>query len=124
MRIARAALVGLIGVSGLAGRARADDEAVDTSRGADKGALGIGLVLGEPTGVTAKLYLQDDQAIQAAIGSALIGGGLQIHADYVFHPLILQARPAFVMPLYLGPGVRVIDYTAGRGDTGFFAVGL
>lgn len=94
------------------------------ARSADKGTFGIGLILGEPTGVTAKLYLADDQAIQAAAGTALIGGGLQIHADYVFHPVILQTRDSFVMPLYLGPGMRVIDYRAGRADENYLAVGL
>ena len=64
-------------------RARADG---DLSRGSDKGTLGVGIILGEPTGITAKLYLKDDVAIQAAVGSAFIGGGLHLHADYVFHP--------------------------------------
>jgi hypothetical protein len=102
------------------GRARADDE---STRGTDKGVFGIGIILGEPTGITAKLYLKDDQAIQGAIGSAFIGGGLQLHGDYVFHPYILQTRPSFVLPLYVGPGVRLIDYTNGRDDSSF-AMGL
>jgi len=97
-------------------RAWADDQ---PARGTDKGAFGIGIILGEPTGVSAKLYLKDDQAIQGAIGSAFIGGGLQIHGDYVFHPYILQTRPSFVLPLYVGPGLRMIDYTNGRDDSSF-----
>jgi hypothetical protein len=98
--------------------ARADTDE-DGAHVAEKGALGIGIILGEPTGVTAKLYIKDDQAIQAAVGSAFIGGGLQLHADYVFHPYILQTRPSFVLPVYFGPGVRVIDYTNGRDDSSF-----
>ena len=98
---------------GIAQPARAD---TDDSRGADKGTFGVGIILGEPTGITAKLYLKDDQAVQAAIGSAFIGGGLSVHADYVFHPYILQSRPSFVLPVYVGPGVRLIDYTSGRSD--------
>jgi hypothetical protein len=112
MRFVLALAIGLA----LAAPAHADD---DEGRGADKGTLGVGIILGEPTGVTAKLYLKDDQAIQAAVGSAFIGGGLQIHADYVFHPYILQARPSFVLPVYFGPGVRLIDYTNGRDDSSF-----
>jgi hypothetical protein len=92
--------------------------------GRDKGTFGVGLILGEPTGVTAKLCLADDQAIQAAVGTALIGGGLQVHADYVFHPFILQTRDAFSLPFYVGPGVRVIDYLGGRGERDYFALGL
>ena len=101
--------------------ARADDE--DSSRGVDKGTLGVGLILGEPTGICAKLYLKDDQALQLAIGGAFIGGGIQAHADYVFHPYILQTRPSFVLPFYVGPGVRLIRYDDGR-DSHFMALGL
>ncbi|HEY0480959.1 MAG TPA: hypothetical protein VGD37_25765 [Kofleriaceae bacterium] len=107
--------------TGIAAPARADTD--DTGlRGTDKGTFGVGIILGEPTGITAKLYLKDDQAVQAAVGSAFIGGGLQIHADYVFHPWILQTRESFVLPVYVGPGVRLIDYTGGR-DTSAFALG-
>jgi hypothetical protein len=100
--------------AGIATPARADTD--DAVHGADKGTLGVGIILGEPTGITAKLYLQDDRAVQAAVGSAFIGGGLQLHADYLFHPYILQSRPSFVLPVYVGPGVRLIDYTSGRDD--------
>lgn len=102
------------------GTAMAEDEA--PSR-AEKGTLGIGIILGEPTGVSAKLYLKDDQALQAAVGFAFYGGGLHAHVDYVFHPFILQSKDSFVLPFYVGPGVRVIDYRSGR-DTAFVAVGL
>src|SRR3954464_8772178 len=118
----------LAAVIAFAAPARADTDD-DMSRGADKGTLGVGIILGEPTGITAKLYLKDDQAIQAAFGSAFIGGGLQLHADYVFHPYILQTRPSFVLPVYVGPGARIIDYTSGRNDpngasTSAFALGV
>jgi hypothetical protein len=116
-------VLALAAATAIAAPARADtDLDSDGSRGADKGTLGIGIILGEPTGITAKLYLKDDEAIQAAIGSAFIGGGLQLHADYVFHPYILQTRPSFVLPLYVGPGLRLIDYTNGR-DNSSFAIG-
>jgi hypothetical protein len=113
-------VLALAAVLAIAAPARADTD--DTTRGTDKGTLGVGIILGEPTGITAKLYLKDDQAIQAAVGSAFIGGGLQLHADYVFHPYILQTRPSFVLPVYFGPGVRLIDYTNGR-DGSSFALG-
>jgi hypothetical protein len=102
----------------IAAPARADT-ADEPGRGADKGTLGVGIIFGEPTGITAKLYIKDDQAIQAAVGSALIGGGIQIHGDYVLHPYILQSRSSFVLPVYFGPGVRLIDYTNGRDDSSF-----
>ena len=102
--------------------APADMPASGEKRPVDKGVFGIGLILGEPTGVTAKIYLQDDQAIQIAVGSAFIGGGLQVHTDYVFHPWILQDRDSFVLPVYFGPGLRGIRYGA-RGES-HYAIGL
>ena len=95
----------------------------DDARGADKGTFGLGIILGEPTGVSAKLYLSDDRAIQAAAGSAFLGGGLELDADYLLHPYILQTRDSFVLPVYVGPGVRVIDYNDGRSSS-FFALGV
>jgi hypothetical protein len=89
----------------------------------DKGSFGIGLILGEPTGGAAKLYLSRDTAIAAAVGSAVIGGGLHVHADFLLHPWILESRDSFVMPIYLGGGVRVVDRDTGDGD-GTFHVGL
>ena len=114
-------VLALAAVLATAASARADSDD-DHARGADKGTLGIGIILGEPTGITAKLYIKDDQAIQAAVGSAFVGGGLQVSGDYVFHPYILQSRPSFVLPVYVGPGVRLIDYTNGR-DNSSFAIG-
>src|ERR1041385_3729604 len=90
---------------------------------ADKGTLGIGIVVGEPTGITAKLYLKDDQAVQAAVGPSFFGGGIELHGEYVWHPWILQDRDSFVLPVYLGPGLRFIDYYGGRGGTSTFATG-
>ena len=123
----RIALLAVLALAALAGTARAGDKSpgdTDVSGGdrQDKGVLGIGIVLGEPTGICAKLYLADDRAIAAAVGSAFIGGGIQASGDYLFHPYILQKRDAFVVPFYVGPGVRVIDYRGG--DTHYGAIGL
>lgn len=93
------------------------------AEGTEKGSLGVGVVIGEPTGVAAKLYLQDDQAIQAALGLTFVSGGFQAHADYVFHPVILEEREAFTLPAYVGPGVRVMQHREGRGGDTDFRIG-
>ena len=94
-----------------------------TDLGEDKGTLGVGIVIGEPVGVCGRLYLSDDRAIQGAVGAAFIGGGLQIHADYVIHPYILQSRETFVLATYVGPGARVVQYSDGR-EASYFALGV
>ncbi len=97
------------------------EELTDSS--VEKGSLGVGLIIGEPTGVAAKLYLQDDQAVQAALGFAFVSGGFHVHADYVFHPWILEEREDFTIPAYVGPGVRVMQHGAGRDGDSDFRVG-
>src|SRR5687768_4495203 len=87
---------------------------VFAEEGSEKGTFGAGIIIGEPTGICAKLYVQDDQAIAAAAGFAFVGGGIHMHADYIFHPWILQTRDSFVLLAYLGPGVRLIQYRDGR----------
>jgi len=113
MRLAAIALAALVAVPSAA--------AADS---VEKGAFGVGLVLGEPTGITAKLYLDDDTAVQAAVGSAFIGGGLQAHADFVWHPWLLEERDSFALPVYVGPGVRLIQYDQGDGGDDYFAIGV
>lgn len=120
----RTAMVCLV-VSALVGTARADEPASsdDSHAGMAKGTFGIGIMVGEPFGVCARLYLSSDQALQGAVGPAFFGGGFQAHVDYVFHPKILQTRDSFVLAAYLGPGVRLIEYRR-SGQNDYFAVGL
>ncbi len=99
----------------------AAEELTDDS--VEKGSLGVGIMIGEPTAVCAKLYLEDDRAIQGALGATFVSGGFQVHADYVFHPLILEEREEFTMPAYIGPGVRLMQHRAGRDGDDDFRVG-
>ncbi len=93
------------------------------AEGVEKGSLVLGLIIGEPTGVSGKLYLQDDRAVQGALGFTFVTGGFHAHADYVFHPWILEERDAFTLPAYVGPGVRFLQHQAGRGASDDFRVG-
>jgi hypothetical protein len=114
----------LIFVAVLLGASSAHAEDGDgTKRAVDKGTVGVGIILGEPTGISAKLYLKDDQAIQVAVGFAFYGGGFEVAGDYLFHPYILQSRDSFVLPFYIGPGLRLIQYSEGR-DTSYIALGV
>ncbi len=82
----------------------------------EKGALGVGIALGEPTGVAAKLYLQDDTAIAGVLGFALVGGGIHAHADFQWHPWVLEDAEYFVLPAYIGVGGRILDEVRGGGS--------
>ena len=74
----------------------------------EKGVLGIGLIVGEPTGISGKIYLGDDTAIDFAAGAAFIGRGLQVHGDYLWHPFVLENTNVFVLPAYSGIGLRIL----------------
>ena len=119
-------VLAVVALAAFAGAAHADDDTPKGEKGrpVDKGTLGLGIILGEPTGLCAKVYLKDDQAIQVAVGSAFVSGGLQLHADYIFHPWILQDRDSYVLPAYVGPGLRLIDYQGASGEPSQVAVGL
>lgn len=85
-------------------------------------------MLGEPTGLTAKLYLGGRPfALQFGLGWVDDDGfrdddddGLHIHAEAVWHPAILTRNSTFTMPFYVGVGGRILNdedrYDCG-GDT-------
>lgn len=109
-----------VALAAAAGTASAEEL---TDDGVEKGSLGLGIIIGEPTGVCAKLYLEDDRALQAAIGATFVSGGFQAHVDYVLHPWILEEREQFTMPAYVGGGVRAMQHAAGRDGDSDFRIG-
>lgn len=97
--------------------------AAPASAQSEKGVFGLGIILGEPTGLSAKYYLADDAAIDAAVGFAVVGRGPQVHADYLWHPWILERKESFVLPAYLGAGLRIMDRDGGGGDEDHVRIG-
>lgn len=102
-----------------------DAPAGETTRagGVEKGAIGVGLIIGLPTGIAAKLYLEDDRAIQAAVGINFVSGGVHIQSDFVLHPYILQDKEEFTMPVYGGVGARLVQYREGRDGDNYLSLG-
>jgi Protein of unknown function (DUF3996) len=84
--------------------------------------FGLGLELGEPTGITGKLFVSPDQAIDFGLGDIYHhyygGDGLHLYADYLWHPAVLTSAEAFELPFYVGVGGRVwfFDYTCPGGQ--------
>lgn len=92
-----------------AGAARAQDD------------FGIGVILAEPTGLSAKLWLNENEAIDAAAAWSFSDySSFQFHADYLMHRFDLfrnvdttVGRPA----LYFGAGGRLkLGEDNGRGN--------
>jgi hypothetical protein len=88
----------------------------ERSARAEAGPFGLGLILGNPTGLSMKYYLGGTgHAIDGAIGGAFGGyGGLHLHVDYLFHPVMLTRSSGFNLPLHVGIGARVLDHNSGR----------
>ena len=75
------------------------------------GDFGIGLIVAEPTGLSAKLWLDDSTAIDAAAAWSFSGhNSFQVHADWLMHRFDLFPRvdPQYGrLPLYFGLGGRL-----------------
>jgi len=72
--------------------------------------FGLGVVAGDPTGITGKLMIDNKSAIAAAIGWETSGDNeFHISSDYLFHLYDLIKIPDGVSPLYFGGGLRYID---------------
>lgn len=72
----------------------------------DKG-FGLGIIIGEPTGLSGKYWVSSQNAIDAGMAwSFRHSGFLHLHADYLWHfPDAIQATQRF--PLYAGIGGRI-----------------
>lgn len=114
---APAALVAAALLAALSSPARAEPPV-------EKGVLGVGLIVGEPTGVSGKYYLADDRAIDLAVGGAIVGRGIQVHGDYLWHPTILEQKESFALPFYFGVGARILNHDGGGGDDGHIRIGV
>ncbi|MFH0902438.1 MAG: hypothetical protein V2A73_17550 [Pseudomonadota bacterium] len=84
---------------------------------ADGRSFGLGLIIGSPTGISGKYYVRGTNAIDFAVGEAMFEArGLQIHADYLWHPWIPARGSTFDLKIAIGVGGRAIDHSRDRHD--------
>ena len=68
--------------------------------------FGLGIMFGEPTGISFKGWLSERSAIDGGLGwSFAHNGSVHIHADYLYHFYNVFNTPR--LPLYLGVGGRI-----------------
>lgn len=77
--------------------------------------FGLGIMLGSPTGLSGKYYLSSDTALDFGLGvygygRHRRGGDLHLHADFLWHPVVLAKADPFHLPLYFGIGGRFWDH--------------
>lgn len=81
--------------------------AAGVSFGGD-GNIGLGLIFGEPSGISFKLWTGNTTAIDGAAAWSFVGGGFfQVHSDLLFHNFNLFEVEKGKMALYYGFGGRV-----------------
>lgn len=92
----------------------------------DKG-FGIGIMLGEPTGISLKTWSSRTNAIDAGLAwSFYKNPALDMHVDYLWHDFDVMKTNERI-PLYYGVGgrIRLGDKNGGRmGVRGVFGIGF
>ncbi len=71
---------------------------------------GLGMIIGEPTGISFKHWLSSKSAIDAGFAWSFAGPGdeVHIHADYLWHTPLRSSDPAVRRTsFYIGVGGRV-----------------
>ena len=75
------------------------------SRAQKAGDLGAGVILGNPTGVTGKYWIDGTRAVDVGLGFST---DLAVYGDYLWHGWNVLPQPAQgKMPVYLGLGAQV-----------------
>lgn len=77
---------------------------LDTQAQGPKGkSFGIGIILGEPTGISAKYWLSNKNALDFAIGGSYFGAP-RLQVDYIWNT---DAFSSSVVKVYAGPGLGI-----------------
>ena|SRR3989344_3209678 len=70
--------------------------------------FGLGVMIGEPTGLSAKFWLDEISAIDGGVAWSFEGDdSFHIHGDYLFHNFDLLAADGRPLQFYFGGGARL-----------------
>lgn len=87
------------------------------SASAKNGALGLGVIVGEPTGISMKLWSSSRTAIDGAVAwSFEKHSKFQIHGDFLIHKYGKVSVEKGSLPLYYGIGGRIKTWNDNRDD--------
>ena len=68
--------------------------------------IGAGIILGEPSGLTAKVWLEQGLALDAAVAWSFLGeSSLYIHSNALYHFRVLDTSGGNFLTPYVGGGV-------------------
>jgi hypothetical protein len=91
--------------------------AMAQSQGDDK-YVGIGFIVGEPTGLDAKFFLNNEHALEFGLAWDLNGQNeLHLQGDYLWHRYgLIDLKNGDEMPLFFGIGARFVATEDDPGD--------
>jgi len=69
--------------------------------------VGVGVIVGEPTGISAKSWISSHDAVDAGVAWSISHGWFHIHADYLRHTFDLIPVDQGQLPLYFGIGAQI-----------------
>jgi len=74
------------------------------------GGFELGIILGEPSGISSKIWFDRNTALDGAISWSLRDNSedLYLHADYLWHSYGLIDDSSGLLPVYYGIGGRVV----------------
>lgn len=72
---------------------------------AQNSGVGLGVIFGEPTGLSAKLWTSERTAVDGAVAWSFAGNGwLHVHTDFLIHNYDLIDVSQGALPVYFGLG--------------------
>ncbi len=70
--------------------------------------FGVGIIVGEPTGLSMKVKMSENTAIDGALGWSFVDeGSVHIHGDFLLHDYSLISVDEGSLPVYYGVGGRI-----------------
>lgn len=98
-------IVGILAVFFSSATAFADEVTVPSNGEPSRygqGSLGVGVMIGSPTGLSLKNYLAENHAVDAALGFGY--GGFHFHADYLFEQQDFVGSSEMRLGWFIGVG--------------------
>lgn len=70
--------------------------------------FGLGIIIGEPTGISAKIWTTEYTALDAAMAWSFAEKGfLRLHSDLLFHRYLIDVEKG-ELPFYFGAGAKLV----------------
>jgi|JI7StandDraft_1071085.scaffolds.fasta_scaffold226810_1 hypothetical protein len=81
---------------------------------AQKEGFGLGVMAGDPTGLSGKYWLSGDRALAFGLAWGVWGRYLHLHGDYTVQNIQLLQEEDATLDLYYGGGLRMRSWSGGR----------